>query len=134
MQAGQGLLAGAQGLQAGRQQLQSGALAGSYIPQQLLLAALSPGQTAEGNSNKRNSMALDYWEATASGLDILLASQLQRANLAQGLGSGLVGGLLENIFDIVKPTGAKTSPVTVEECHLRAVCLHQVLAVALEGR
>jgi len=31
-------------------------------------------------------------------LDILLASQLGRANLAGGLGSGLVGGLLDNIL------------------------------------
>ena len=113
MQAGQGLLAGAQGLQAGRQQLGLGALAGSYIPQQQLLAALSPGQTAAAQQQQAQLYGAGlFGEATASGLDILLASQLQRANLAQGLGSGLVGGLLENIFDTVKPTGAKTSPVT----------------------
>ena len=113
MQAGQGLLAGAQGLQAGRQQLGLGALAGSYIPQQQLLASLSPGQTAAAQQQQAQLYGTGlFGEATASGLDILLASQLGRANLAGGLGSGLVGGLLENIFDKVNPTGAKMPPVT----------------------
>ena len=110
MQGGQGLLAGAQGLQAGQQQLGLGALAGSYIPQQQLLAALSPGQTAAAAQQQAQLYGTGlFGEATASGLDILLASQLGRANLAGGLGSGLVGGLLDNILDIGKamPTGAK---------------------------
>ena len=110
MQGGQGLLAGAQGLQAGQQQLGLGALAGSYIPQQQLLAALSPGQTAAAQQQQAQLYGTGlFGEATASGLDILLASQLGRANLAGGLGSGLVGGLLDNILDIGKamPTGAK---------------------------
>ena len=108
MQGGQGLLAGAQGLQAGQQQLGLGALAGSYIPQQQLLAALSPGQTAAAQQQQAQLYGTGlYGEATASGLDILLASQLGRANLAGGLGSGLVGGLLDNILDIGRmlPTG-----------------------------
>ena len=97
---GQGLLQGSQALEAGRQQLGLGALAGSYIPQQQLLAALSPGQTAAAAQQQAQLYGTGlFGEATASGLDILLASQLGRANLAGGLGSGLVGGLLESILD-----------------------------------
>ena len=103
---GQGLLQGSQALEAGRQQLGLGALAGSYIPQQQLLAALSPGQTAAAAQQQAQLYGTGlFGEATASGLDILLASQLGRANLAGGLGSGLVGGLLDNILDSVNPTG-----------------------------
>lgn len=100
MQAGQGLLSGAQGLQAGRQQLGLGALAGSYIPQQQLLAALSPGQTAAAAQQQAQLYGAGlFGEATASGLDILLASQLGRANIAQGLGSGLISELLKGLQD-----------------------------------
>ena len=119
---GQSLLQGSQGLEAGRQQLGLGALAGSYIPQQQLVAALSPGQTAAAAQQQAQLYGAGlFGEATASGLDILLASQLGRANLAQGLGSGLFSGGIKGIFDGLfegddkpdNPTGEKTRDITL---------------------
>lgn len=93
MQAGQGLLGGSQALQAGQQQLGMGALMGAYLPQQQLLAALSPGQTAAAQQQQAQLYGAGlFGEARASGLDMLLASALGQANLAGSLGGGLLGG------------------------------------------
>ena len=100
LQGGQGLLSGLQGLRQGRQQLGLGDIMGSYIPQQQLLQSLSPGQTAAAAQQQAQLYGTGlFGEARASGLDMLLASQLGRANLAGSLGSGLVSGGIEGIFD-----------------------------------
>ncbi len=86
--AGQG-----QALTAGQQQLGMGALMGAYLPQQQLLAALSPGQTAAAQQQQSQLYGAGlFGEARASGLDMLLASALGQANLAGSLGGGLLGG------------------------------------------
>jgi hypothetical protein len=65
-----------------------------------LIAALSPGQTAAAAQQQAQLYGAGlFGEATASGLDLLLASQLGRANLAGSLGSGLVSGGIEGIFE-----------------------------------
>ena len=104
MQAGQGLLGGSQALQAGQQQLGMGALAGAYIPQQQLLAALSPGQTAAAQAQQAQLYGAGlFGEARASGIDMLLASALGQANLAGALGTGLLSGALGNNYNIGLP-------------------------------
>ena len=101
MQAGQGLMGGSQALTAGQQQLGMGALAGAYMPQQQLLAALSPGQTAAAQQQQAQLYGAGlFGEARASGIDMLLASALGQANLAGSLGSGLLGGALSGDYDI----------------------------------
>lgn len=109
LQAGQGLLGGSQALMSGQQQLGMGALAGAYLPQQQLAAALSAGQTAAAQQQQAQLYGAGlFGEARASGIDMLLASALGQANLAGGLGSGLLGGALSNtdgfnfLFDIPK--------------------------------
>ena len=104
MQAGQGLMGGSQALQAGQQQLGMGALAGAYLPQQQLLAALSPGQTAAAQQQQAQLYGTGlFGEAAASGIDMLLASSLGQANLAGALGSGLLGGALGGGYNIGLP-------------------------------
>tara|TARA_R100000951_G_scaffold18091_3_gene14463 strand:+ start:1288 stop:2244 length:957 start_codon:yes stop_codon:yes gene_type:complete len=86
--AGQG-----QALTAGQQQLGMGALMGAYLPQQQLIAALSPGQTAAAQQQQSQLYGAGlFGEARASGLDMLLASALGQANLAGSLGGGLLSG------------------------------------------
>jgi hypothetical protein len=109
MQAGQGLMGGSQALQAGQQQLGMAALSGAYLPQQELLRALSPGQTAAAQQQQAQLYGAGlFGEARASGIDMLLASALGQANLAGSLGGGLLGGALSNadgfnfLFDIPK--------------------------------
>lgn len=104
MQAGQGLLGGSQALQTGQQQLGMGALMGAYLPQQQLLAALSPGQTAAAQQQQAQLYGTGlFGEATASGIDMLLGSALGQANLAGALGSGLLGGALGSGYNIGIP-------------------------------
>lgn len=94
--AGQG-----QALTAGQQQLGLGALAGAYLPQQQLIAALSPGQTAAASGQQAQLYGAGlFGEARASGIDMLLASALGQANLAGSLGTGLLGGALGGGYDI----------------------------------
>ena len=104
MQAGQGLMGGSQALQAGQQQLGMGALAGAYLPQQELLRALSPGQTAAAQAQQAQLYGAGlFGEARASGIDMLLASALGQANLAGSLGGGLLGGALGGDYNIGIP-------------------------------
>lgn len=104
MQAGQGFLGGSQALQAGQQQLGMGALAGAYLPQQQLIAALSPGQTAAASGQQAQLYGAGlFGEAMASGIDVLLGSALGQANLAGSLGGGLLGGALGGDYDIGIP-------------------------------
>lgn len=86
--AGQG-----QALTSGQQQLGLGALMGAYLPQQQLIGALSPGQTAAAQAQQAQLYGTGlFGEARASGIDMLLASALGQANLAGSLGGGLLGG------------------------------------------
>ena len=98
--AGQGLLSGGLGLQQAQQQLGMGALAGSYLPQQQLLAALAPGQTAAAQQQQAQLYGTGlFGEATASGIDALLGANLGRANLIGAAGSGLLGGIFNRRED-----------------------------------
>jgi hypothetical protein len=94
--AGQGLLGGGLGLQQAQQQLGMGALAGSYLPQQQLLAALAPGQTAAAQQQQAQLYGTGlFGEATASGIDALLGANLGRANLIGSAGTGLLSGIFD---------------------------------------
>ena len=94
--AGQGLLGGGLGLQQAQQQLGMGALAGSYLPQQQLLAALAPGQTAAAQQQQAQLYGTGlFGEATASGIDALLGANLGRANLVGSAGTGLLSGIFD---------------------------------------
>ena len=85
----------------GQQQLGMGALAGAYLPQQQLAAALSAGQTAAAQQQQAQLYGAGlFGEARASGIDMLLASALGQANLAGSLGTGLLGGALGGGYDI----------------------------------
>jgi hypothetical protein len=85
--------------QAQREQAQQAALGqqylmGSYMPQQQMLAALSPGQTAAAAQQQAQLYGTRlFGEATASGIDSLLASGLGQANLIGQAGTGLLSGL-----------------------------------------
>ena len=69
-------------------------LMGSYMPQQQMLAALSPGQTAAAQQQQSQLYGTRlFGEATASGIDALLASGLGQANLIGQAGTGLLSGL-----------------------------------------
>ena len=69
-------------------------LTGSYLPQAQLLAALSPGQTAAAAQQQAQLYGTGlFGEATASGIDALLASGLGQANLIGEAGTGLLSGL-----------------------------------------
>jgi hypothetical protein len=93
-----------QGLTAGQQQLGMAALSGAYLPQQQLLAALSPGQTAAAQQQQAQLYGAGlFGEARASGIDTLLASALGQANLAGALGTGLLGGALGSDYDLGLP-------------------------------
>lgn len=96
MQAGQGLLGGELGLQSARQQLGLTALGGAYLPQTQLLRALAPGQTAAAAAQQAQLYGTGlFGEATASGIDALLAAELGRGQLIGAAGSGLLAGLVE---------------------------------------
>jgi hypothetical protein len=98
LQAGQGLLGGSQALTQGQQQLGMASLAGAYLPQQQLIAATAPGQTAAAQQQQAQIYGAQlYGEAQASGIDMLLATALGRANIVGGLGSGLFSGALSSL-------------------------------------
>jgi len=69
-------------------------LMGSYTPQQMLLQGLTPGQTAAAQAQQAQLYGTGlFGEATASGIDALLASGLGQANLMGEAGTGLLSGL-----------------------------------------
>ena len=70
-------------------------LGAAYLPQAQMLNALTPGMTAAGQAQQAQLYGTGlFGEAAASGLDMLLATALGRANLAGSLGGGLLGGAL----------------------------------------
>jgi hypothetical protein len=70
-------------------------LGAAYLPQAQMLNALTPGMTAAGQAQQAQMYGTGlFGEAAASGLDMLLATALGRANLAGSLGGGLLGGAL----------------------------------------
>lgn len=85
--------------QARQEQAQQAALGqqyfgASYLPQQQMLAAFQPGQTAAGAAQQAQLYGTGlFGEATASGIDALLASALGQANLMGEAGTGLLSGL-----------------------------------------
>lgn len=85
--------------QAQREQAQQAALGGqflgsSYLPQQMLLQALTPGQTAAAQQQQAQLYGTGlFGEATASGIDALLGAGLGQANLMGAAGTGLLSGL-----------------------------------------
>ena len=89
-------------------------LLGSYMPQQQMLAALSPGQTAAAQQQQAQLYGTRlFGEATASGIDALLASGLGQANLIGEAGTGLLSGLFASpssgegggLLDVVRGLG-----------------------------
>ena len=90
-------------------------LMGSYTPQQMLLQGLSPGQTAAAQAQQAQLYGTGlFGEATASGIDALLASGLGQANLMGAAGTGLLAGLFApsgggsegtSFFDIIRNIG-----------------------------
>lgn len=94
LQAGQGLMSGRLGLEQQAQQLGMGALGASYLPQQMLLQSLAPGQTAAAQAQQAQLYGTGlFGEATASGIDALLGAGLGQANLMGAAGTGLLSGL-----------------------------------------
>ena len=94
LQAGQGLMSGRLGLEQQAQQLGMGALGASYLPQQMLLQGLAPGQTAAAQAQQAQLYGTGlFGEATASGIDALLGAGLGQANLMGAAGTGLLSGL-----------------------------------------
>lgn len=85
--------------QAQAEQAQQAALGGqflgsSYLPQQMLLQGLTPGQTAAAQAQQAQLYGTGlFGEATASGIDALLGSGLGQANLMGEAGTGLLSGL-----------------------------------------
>lgn len=67
----------------------------SYLPQQQLIAGLAPGQTAAAQQQQAQLYGAGlFGEATASGINAMLASGLGQANLAGNIGAGLLAGAL----------------------------------------
>lgn len=94
--AGQGLLGGGLGLQQLQQQLGTTALGASYLPQTQLLRALAPGQTTAAAQQQAQLYGTGlFGEATASGIDALLAAELGRGNIIGTAGTGLLAGLVQ---------------------------------------
>jgi len=83
--------------QAGLSALGQQYLMGSYLPQQQMLAAFQPGQTAAAQQQQAQLYGTGlFGEATASGIDALLGAGLGQANLMGAAGSGLLSGLFAN--------------------------------------
>lgn len=80
--------------QAGLSALGQQYLMGSYLPQQQMLAAFQPGQTAAAQQQQAQLYGTGlFGEATASGIDALLGAGLGQANLMGAAGAGLLSGL-----------------------------------------
>lgn len=92
--------------QARQEQTQQAALGqqyfgASYLPQQQLVAGLSPGLTSAAAQQQAQLYGAGlFGEATASGLDVLLASGLGQTNLAGNIGAGLLSGALGQNYNI----------------------------------
>jgi len=83
--------------QAGLSALGQQYLMGSYLPQQQMLAAFQPGQTAAAQAQQAQLYGTGlFGEATASGIDALLGAGLGQANLMGAAGTGLLSGLFAN--------------------------------------
>jgi len=112
--------------QAQAEQAQQAALGGqflgsSYLPQQMLLQGLTPGQTAAAQQQQAQLYGTGlFGEATASGIDALLGAGLGQANLMGAAGTGLLSGLFSgsgsgsgsggvNFFDLVEQ-GVRSLP------------------------
>ena len=81
--------------QMGLAQLGQQYLGAGYIPQAQLLSALTPGQTAAAAQQQAQLYGTGlFGEATASGIEALLAGELGRARLLQTAGGGLLSGAL----------------------------------------
>ena len=90
-------------------------LGASYTPQQMLLQGLTPGQTAAAQAQQAQLYGTGlFGEATASGIDALLASGLGQSNLMGAAGTGLLAGLFApsgggsegtSFFDIIRNIG-----------------------------
>lgn len=79
--------------QAGLAALGQQYLMGSYMPQQQMLAALAPGQTASAQQQQAQLYGAGlFGEARASGLDALLGAGLGRANIVGAASTGLLSG------------------------------------------
>jgi hypothetical protein len=80
--------------QAGLAALGQQYLGAGYVPQAQMLAAFQPGQTAAAAQQQAQLYGTGlFGEATASGIDALLASSLGQANLMGEAGTGLLSGL-----------------------------------------
>ena len=86
-------------------------LGASYLPQQMLLQGVTPGQTAAGAAQQAQLYGTGlFGEATASGIDVLLGSALGQGNLMGAAGTGLLSGLFApsggsestSFFDILR--------------------------------
>jgi hypothetical protein len=112
--------------QAQAEQAQQAALGGqflgsSYLPQQMLLQGLTPGQTAAAQQQQAQLYGTGlFGEASASGIDALLGAGLGQANLMGAAGTGLLSGLFSgsgsgsgsggvNFFDLVEQ-GVRSLP------------------------
>jgi hypothetical protein len=79
--------------QAGLAALGQQYLMGSYLPQQQMLAAFAPGQTASAQQQQAQLYGAGlFGEATASGIDALLGAGLGRANIVGAASTGLLSG------------------------------------------
>jgi len=85
--------------QAMQEQQQQSNLAGqfltsAYMPQQQMLAALQPGMTAAAQQQQARQFGAGlFGEATASGINALLAANQARANMLGAASTGLIGGM-----------------------------------------
>jgi hypothetical protein len=88
-----GAMQQAQGEQMQQAQLGQQYLGASYIPQAQLIGALQPGMTSSGMQQQAQLTGAGlFGEATASGIEALLAGDLGRARLLQTAGAGLLSG------------------------------------------
>jgi len=96
--------------QAGLSALGQQYLMGSYLPQQQMLAAFQPGQTAAAQQQQAQLYGTGlFGEATASGIDALLGAGLGQANLMGAAGTGLLSGLFAN--PEASGEGSRSNPI-----------------------
>jgi hypothetical protein len=84
--------------QQAQQQLALGALTGSYMPQNQLLAAQQAAQLFPQLQQRGQLFgAGQFGETSMAGLEARLVAEQAAANLLGGIGSGLLGGLFSPI-------------------------------------
>ena len=89
-----GAMGQAQAEQMQQAQLGGQFLGSSYLPQQMLLQGLSPGQTAASQAQQAQLYGTGlFGEATASGIEGLLNAGLGQSQLMGTVGTGLLSGL-----------------------------------------